>query len=160
MKPEPSEPVLDAELTDALAQAITPIELSAQERERMRARILQRATASPPSGMLTLRTNEGIWQTVAPGFSIKILHVERSTNTRSYLVRMEPGSSAPVHSHSQEEHCLVLEGEVTIGDHSMRTGDWHVALPGTTHADFKTKTGCMLFIRAEIPPSRRETSAR
>lgn len=64
---------------------------------------------------------------------------------------MEPGSRVPVHSHTQEEHCLVLEGEVRIGEHIMRSGDFHVALPGTAHEDFRTTTGCLLFIRAEIP---------
>jgi quercetin dioxygenase-like cupin family protein len=160
MKPDLTQPALDAELIDALAQAIAPVELSSQERSRMRDRILKRAAASPPSGMLTLRTNEGAWQTLAPGFSIKILRVEQSTNTRSYLVRMEAGSSAPVHSHTQEEHCLVLEGEVTIGEHIMRAGDWHVALPGTTHVDFRTKTGCLLFIRAEIPSEPQAAAPR
>jgi quercetin dioxygenase-like cupin family protein len=64
---------------------------------------------------------------------------------------MEPGSRVPVHSHTQEEQCLVVEGEVTIGEHIFRAGDWHVAMPGTTHSDFSTRTGCLVFIRAEIP---------
>jgi quercetin dioxygenase-like cupin family protein len=63
---------------------------------------------------------------------------------------MEPGSRVPVHSHTQEEHCLVLEGEVNIGEHVMRSGDWHIARTGSTHEDFWSKTGCLLFIRAEM----------
>jgi anti-sigma factor ChrR (cupin superfamily) len=145
------ESLLDGELTEAMAQAIAPVELSAQQRDRMRARILKRAAATAPSGMTTLRTTEGVWESMGPGLQFKVLHVEPATHTRSILIRMEPGSAVPVHSHAQEEHCLVLEGEVTIGEHVFRSGDWHVAMPGTTHADFRTKTGCLLFIRAEIP---------
>jgi quercetin dioxygenase-like cupin family protein len=150
MKPH-HESILDAELTEALANAIAPVELSAQERDRMRARILKRAAATAPSGMQTLRNTEGVWKAMGPGTEFKVLHIEPATNTRSILIRMEPGSRVPVHSHSQEEHCLVLEGEVTIGEHIFRSGDWHIAMPGTTHSDFSTRTGCLLFIRGEIP---------
>jgi quercetin dioxygenase-like cupin family protein len=150
MKPH-HESILDAELTEALANDIAPGELSTQERDRMRARILKRAAATAPSGTQTLRSTEGVWETAQPGIEFKVLHIEAPTNTRSILIRMEPGSSVPVHSHAQEEHCLVLEGEVMIGEYIFRSGDWHVAMPGTTHSDFSTRTGCLLFIRAEIP---------
>ena len=150
MKPH-QESILDAELTEALMNDIAPVELSAKERDRMRARILQRAAATAPSGMQTLRNTEGIWETMAPGIAFKVLHIEPASNTRSILIRMHPGSRVPVHSHTQVEHCLVLEGEVTIGEHIFRSGDWHIAMPGTTHSDFRSTTGCLLFIRAEIP---------
>jgi hypothetical protein len=142
--------VLDADIAEALADGLSPIELSSAERDRMRARILTRVTAAPPSGMVTIRAHEGEWRDLAPGITIKMLHEDTVLNAMSYLVRMGAGARAPVHTHAQEEHCLVLEGEVTIGDHLMRSGDWHIAQPGSTHADFRTTTGCLLFIRAEM----------
>lgn len=151
MKATPRVPIIDAELVDALALAIAPVELGAQERDRMRARILKRANAAPPSQMTTLRSSEGAWEQLAPGIHTKTLFIEKAANTRSFLLRMDAGSRVPVHSHTQQEHCLVIEGEVHIGDHIIRSGDWHVAFPGTTHEDFRTVTGCLLFIRAEIP---------
>ena len=151
MKLPPHGPVLDAELTETLANAIAPAELGSQERERMRARVLARAAATAPSGTKTLRTSEGVWETMGPGIQFKVLHIEPATHTRSLLIRMQPGSRVPVHAHTQEEHCLVIDGEVTIGEHVFRSGDWHVAMPGTTHSNFSTKTGCLIFIRAEIP---------
>ena len=141
---------LDADIVDAVADGLAPVELSAAERDRMRAHILRRVAATPPSGMLTVRADEGIWQDLAPGIRRKVLHEDASLNAMSYLVHMEPGAHAPVHTHTQEEHCLVLEGEVNIGEHVMRSGDWHVAQPGSTHVDFWSKTGCLLFIRAEM----------
>src|SRR5579864_8994437 len=143
MKPPRSQPVLDAEITDAMANAIVPVELSVQQRDRMRARILKRAAETAPMGMHTMRAAEGTWQRVCPGVELKVLHVESANNMRSILLRMEPGSQVPLHSHTQEEQCLVLEGEVTLGEHIFRPGDWHVAMPGTTHIDFATKTGCL-----------------
>jgi quercetin dioxygenase-like cupin family protein len=150
MKTQLENPALDADIVAAIADGLVPIELSSAARDRMRAHILRRVTAALPSGMSTVRSNEGDWRHLAPGVQIKVLHEEASLNTMSYLVRMEPGARAPVHTHAQEEHCLVLEGEVHIGEHVMRSGDWHVALPGSTHADFLSKTGCLLFIRAEM----------
>ena len=142
--------MLDADLTDALAQDIPPLELSTAERDRMRARIVERVARAPPSGMATVRADEGAWRDLAPGVQIKVLHQDSATNTMSYFVRMQSGAHVPVYSHAEEEHCLVLEGEVTIDKHVLRSGDWHVAQPGSTHANFWSKTGCMLFIRAEI----------
>jgi anti-sigma factor ChrR (cupin superfamily) len=149
MKRQGSDSMLDADLSDALADGLAPIELTTAERDRMRARILKRVAASPPSGMVTVRAQEGDWRDFAPGVQIKVVHEDSSTNTMSYFVRMEPCARVPVHAHSQEEHCLVLEGEVIIGEHVMRSGDWHMARPGSTHVDFWSKTGCLLFIRSE-----------
>jgi anti-sigma factor ChrR (cupin superfamily) len=151
MKAPRPDAILEADLAEAMANAIAPVELSAQQRERMRTRIINRASAAPPARMTTLRASEGAWEDLMPGVRLKTLHVEKSANTRTFLLRMEPGSRIPVHSHTQDEHCLVIEGEVRIGEYIMRSGDWHVALPGSTHEDFRTETGCLLFLRAEIP---------
>jgi hypothetical protein len=42
-----------------------------------------------------------------------------------------------------------VTGDVS-GDHVMRSDDWHVARSGSTHEDFWSKTGSLLFIRAEM----------
>jgi quercetin dioxygenase-like cupin family protein len=144
---------IDADIADALADGIAPIELTAAERDRMRMQILKRLDSTQPFGTSTVRAHEGVWQDFAPGIRIKVLHEDPATNTRSYFVRMAPGSRAPAHIHTQEEHCLVLEGEVTIGEHVMRSGDWHLARPESAHVEFWSKTGCLLFIRAEMAAS-------
>lgn len=153
MKTYLPEPVVDAEVSSVLADALAPLELKSVERDRMRNRILSRLSAPAPTGMLTLRANEGTWRNLAPGVEMKVLREEPASNSMTYLVRMQPGARAPVHEHRQAEECLVLEGEVHLGDHVIRSGDWHVALPGSTHDDFWSKTGCMLLIRAEIRAS-------
>jgi quercetin dioxygenase-like cupin family protein len=154
MKLQGPDSVLDVDIADALADGLAPVELGTAERDRMRTRILKRVAATPPSGTETVRAHEGVWRDLAPGVQIKVLHEDPLVNTMSYFVRMEPGAHAPVHTHTQEEHCLVLEGEVTIGEHVMRSGDWHVARPGSTHAHFWSKTGCLLFIRSEMTAHR------
>jgi quercetin dioxygenase-like cupin family protein len=144
------ERVLSPEVTEALADALRPAELAAGERDLMRARILNRVTAAPPEGTTTVRAHEGTWQDYAPGVQIKVLHQEPKLSSMTFLVRMAPDSVVPLHDHAQEEHCLVLEGEASMGEHILHAGDWHVALPGSTHHNFSSRTGCLLLIRAEV----------
>jgi carbon storage regulator len=113
-----------------------------------------RVKTAPPAGTTTTRAQEGTWHDYAAGVQIKILHQEPMVSSMTCLVRMAPGSVVPVHDHAQEEHCLVLEGEASIGEHVLYAGDWHVALPGSTHHNFASRTGCLLFARAEIAMAR------
>ena len=145
-----SEHVVGPEVTEALADALRPAELAAGERDLMRARILNRVKAAPPDGTTTIRAHEGIWQDYAPGVQIKVLHQEPKLSSMTFLVRMAPDSVVPLHDHVQEEHCLVLDGEASMGEHILHAGDWHVALPGSTHHNFSSRTGCLLLIRAEM----------
>jgi len=145
-----SEHVLGPEVTEALADALRPAELAAGERDLMRARILNRVKAAPPDGTTTIRAHEGIWQDYAPGVQIKILHQEPGLSSMTFLVRMAPDSVFPVHDHAPQEHCFVLEGEASMGEHILHVGDWHVALPGSTHHNFASRTGCLLLARAEM----------
>jgi quercetin dioxygenase-like cupin family protein len=148
--PSDSEHVLGPEVIAALAAALRPADLDAGERDRMRTRILNRVKAAPPDGTLTIRAHEGIWQDYAPGVQIKILHQEPKLSAMTFLARMAPDSVVPLHGHVQEEHCLVLDGEASMGEHVLHAGDWHVALPGSTHHNFSSRTGCLLLIRAEM----------
>ena len=148
--PSDSEHVLGPEVIAALAAALRPADLDAGERDRMRARILNRVNAAPPDGTTTVRAHEGVWQDYAPGVQMKILHQEPNLSSMTCLVRMAPDSVVPLHDHGQEEHCLVLDGEASMGEHILQVGDWHVALPGSTHHNFSSRTGCLLLIRCEM----------
>ena len=106
--------------------------------------------AAPPDGTTTTRAHEGVWQDYSPGVQIKLLHQEPELSSMTFLVRMAPDSVFPVHDHAQQEHCFVLDGEASMGEHILHTGDWHVALPGSTHHNFRSRTGCLLLARAEM----------
>lgn len=140
----------DPQLAGAVAEALSPAELPAELRARMRERVLQRLAAEPPARTLTQRSAQGQWLPVVTGVSVKILRQDPGTRNVTYLLRMQPGATLPAHEHSQDEECLVIEGELWMGDHVVRAGDWHVARAGSTHLDFRTKTGCTVLIRAEM----------
>jgi carbon storage regulator len=106
--------------------------------------------SAPPDGTTTIREREGIWRDYSPGVQIKILQQEPTRSSMTCLVRMAPDSVVPPHDHTQEEHCLVLDGEASIGEHILQAGDWHVALPGSTHHNFSSRAGCLLLVRGEM----------
>ena len=51
----------------------------------------------------------------------------------------------PAHDHGFPEECLVLQGEITIGDITVCAGDYHFAAKGARHGTLTTRTGALLF---------------
>ncbi len=151
MPKTPNDPVLDAELAAAIATALRPAHLSTGQRQSLRERILRRVRAPAPDGTYTVRADEREWIRVGPLTEIKILRRDWQENNQSLLVRLAPGAVIAAHGHSLEEECLVLEGEAMVGEHVFRAGDMHVARPGAIHDGLRTTTGCLLYIRSEIP---------
>ena len=151
-KPQAEPPVLDETMIARLAGAIAPVELSLSDRESMHTRILGRVAAEPPARTYTVRANEGVWIPAGPGVELKVLRMDREHNSQTVLFRMQPGSQIVPHRHNQEEECLVLEGEILVGDHRVGAGDMHIALPGAKHPPILAPRGALLCIRSEIPP--------
>lgn len=155
---EQNDPVLDPAAVEALATAVAPAELSAADRETMHTRIMarvqaeSRVQAEPPPSTFTIRATDMQWVTVGPGVEVKVLRADRERNDQTVMIRMQPGSVVVGHRHTQEEECLILEGEVFIGDYRLSQGDMHVARPGAVHAPIRAPHGALLIIRSEMPP--------
>jgi anti-sigma factor ChrR (cupin superfamily) len=169
-----SKPVLEAAVLEALLAAVAPAELSQADRDGLHARILARVTpkirvqqvqpsvaptgpappaaVDPPPSTFTIRAADMRWVSVGPGVEVKVLRMDRERNDQTVLIRMQPGSIVVGHRHTQEEECLILEGEVYIGDYRLGPGDMHVARPGAVHAPIRAPHGALLMIRSEMPP--------
>jgi len=172
-----TKPVLDAAVLDALLAAIAPAALSPAERDGLHARILdsvrpqicvqpvpaepvpaepvpaaQAAQREPPPSTYTIRAADMRWVSVGAGVEVKVLRMDRDRKDQTVLIRMQPGSVVVGHRHTQEEECLVLEGEVYIGDYRLSAGDMHVARPGAVHEPIRAPHGALLLIRSEMPP--------
>lgn len=152
MRKVPDVEPLTPEEEKTLAGAVRPAEMGTQQREEVRARILRRVREPAPADTYTVRSAEGKWTRVGPLSEIKLVRRDWPNNNQSMLVRLTAGAEVATHSHTQEEECVVLEGELTIGEHVFRAGDVHIARPGATHVGMRTRTGCLLYIRSEIPP--------
>jgi quercetin dioxygenase-like cupin family protein len=150
--PRPSDkPLLplDAATLAAIAEALRPAELSSAQRDSMRDRIAARTRTVHTQ---TVRGGDVEWQSPWPNVFVKVLRQEADSNLQMVLFRIEPGGVVPAHEHTKEEECLVLEGEILIGDHRVAAGDLHIARAGAAHGDITTQTGALVMVRSEIPP--------
>jgi anti-sigma factor ChrR (cupin superfamily) len=150
--PRAAPDVLDPAVAVRLSEAIAPADLSQADRDAMHARIMQRIRQAPPPGTLTIRAADMHWVSAGAGVEVKVLRMDRERNDQTVLIRMQPGAVVVGHPHTQEEECLVLEGEVFIGDYRLGQGDMHVARPGAVHAPIRAPQGALLMIRSEMPP--------
>lgn len=157
-KPHDSKPPIDEALMETLLVAQAPVLPPPERVAALRERVLARArrerepesTSPPAPGMvdhLTIRGVEGIWVPLLPGVSMKLLREDETT--RSYLLRMEAGARLPAHGHDQDEECMVLEGDVWLGDIHARAGDYHLARQGLPHGTLRSDAGCLLFLRGQ-----------
>ncbi len=111
-------------------------------------RILEEIGACGPElpGTFTRRCGGGLWREMAPGITYTVLFDDPASRRRSILLRALPGAVFEPHSHDQGyEECLVLEGDMLIGDLKLGPGDYHVALMGTSHPLTRTVSGCLCF---------------
>lgn len=147
----PTDPsVLDEDILQILAQAQDPVAITGEQSARMRERVLAAIAEDSQRDFLTIRRDEGTWVEIAPKVEVKQLHIDRQAGTRSFLMRLHPGGEWPAHPHTQAEECMVLEGEVSIGDLSVRAGDYHLAPGDITHGTLRSASGALLFLRAGL----------
>lgn len=107
--------------------------------------VLDQEACAPP--FHTVRLDDGEWMPFRPGIERKLLHLDPATGTGSYLFRMQPGAMIEGHHHARAEECLILEGDLTIGDLHLNAGDFHVAKGGTIHPDLRSQGGAVMFVR-------------
>lgn len=105
--------------------------------------------AAPAFGDMSFIPGEGSgWEATAiPGIETRRLHVDRSADRVTMMVRMAPGTSYPAHLHGGDEECYVISGDLRVGDElSMRAGDYQMARKGSRHPIQSTEHGCVLFL--------------
>lgn len=144
--PDNSNP--DPELMEHLLLALQPIAPDAARSGTLRQEIMERIRSGSGLNFLTIRAEQGEWIKIAPLVEMKLLHKDSVQQCRSFLLRMHPGAMLPPHDHPVDEECMVLEGEVMLGDIVARTGDYHLAPKGLPHGAIVSKTGALLFLRA------------
>ena len=141
---DPKDDAFDPRLFTTWAEALKPMVPPPALRARLMARV--RAEMGD-EGLRTIRAGEG-WVEFMPGIEFKMLYRDETTGARSLLARLDPGVAMPAHDHGFPEECLVLQGEITIGDITVCAGDYHFAAKGARHGTLTTRTGALLFLRA------------
>ena len=117
---------------------------------RVRHTVLERiAQVSTPRHTTIPADSEG-WQPFLEGIQLKVL--SEQPDALSYLLLLEPGAVLPAHRHPQDEECVVIQGELRIGDALVvGAGAYHLGKAGVLHARIVSDTGALLFLRGAAP---------
>ncbi len=151
--------VLDEADLALLGESLTPVTPDAAIRDRILSRVRARLAAeaggiAPPGFAFAVRTvwaDEGQWDEIHPGAYQRVLYDDG--HFRTMLVRLEPGTTLPMHEHTLEEECFVVEGDVWLSGLHMHRGDYQRVPSGTAHADIRSDAGCLLHVRAQSQPA-------
>ena len=144
--------VLDEQTLQFLGEAPAVLNCKPEQAQNLRNRIMQRIDAdiaNTSQSFITLRDHDGAWIEISPGIKKKVLYANPITGTESYLFRAEPGAEAPSHIHEHDEHCLVLEGEISFDDVHLQSGDYHFAPAGSEHGIAHTDVGVLVYIQTQ-----------
>ncbi len=98
-----------------------------------------------------LASGEGAFEpTAVAGIEARKLFVDRENDRVTMIVRMSPGSAYPRHVHADVEECFVLSGDLLVGTHRLKAGDYQRAETGSTHAVQSTENGCVLLLVSSL----------
>lgn len=97
------------------------------------------------------RGSDNDWEaTGINGIDVRRLFVDPARNQMTMLVRMAAGTAYPRHIHDGPEECLVLEGDLRVGDDVLRKGDYQRMASGSRHPVQSTDGGCLLMIVSSL----------
>lgn len=145
----PDDEMLAADAEQALFDALKPAPMPAERAAMLKSRVLSRAKAAQTPQLDTIHSGEGEWKPFLPRIAIKVLR--REAGIQTYLLRLDPGAALLPHEHPEDEECIVLEGQVRIGDVVASQGDYHLAPKGVDHSAIVSDQGALLFLRGAIP---------
>lgn len=84
---------------------------------------------------------DGDWEEMAPGIEAK-----RLWSDRTHLLRCQPGAEDAEHLQEDDEHIVMIAGDLVIGGRPISTGDHLVFPAGTRHPAMRTMSGCILLV--------------
>lgn len=131
-----------------LGEAVDPIAPPASVWKEIRGR-LGPQNKSLPKGISAVFAAEGEWRPVNEKVHLKSLFIDSEQGAESYILKFLPGGMIEQHSHGDwNDECIVLEGEIRVGDVPMKPGDFHVATRGAAHPTLYSEMGGMLYVRS------------
>jgi len=98
----------------------------------------------------TVRPSALGWEPFAPGIGRKLLHTDSDAGVQIVLYKVASGTSFGAHNHLIAEECLVLDGEIEVDGVVARSGDLHIAFANTRHGVLTSRTGAILYVRADL----------
>ena len=86
------------------------------------------------------------WEKAAAGIHVKILARNAETDSVSMLVRLDPGTDYPGHSHAGIEELHLLHGILKVDDRTLYPGDFIHSEAGSVDQRVWSETGCTCFL--------------
>ena len=86
------------------------------------------------------------WEEAAPGIYVQILARNAEINSVSMLVRLDPGTDYPSHTHAGVEELHLLHGVLKVDDRTLYPGDFIHAEAGSVDHRVWSETGCTCFL--------------
>lgn len=87
------------------------------------------------------------WEEAAPGIHVKILARNVQNDTVSMLVRLDPGTDYPGHTHAGTEELHLLHGVLKVDERTLYPGDFIHNEAGSMDHRVWSETGCTCFLR-------------
>ncbi len=104
------------------------------------------ALPRPAEGTQMVRSATVAWQeTGTEGFLIKPLFEDAATGQRTWLMKVEPGAEAPLHSHDETEQIYVIEGTFYDDENTYGPGDFAIRALGSMHRG-GSKDGAIIML--------------
>lgn len=86
------------------------------------------------------------WEEAAPGIYVQILAKNAENDSVSMLVRLDPGTDYPGHTHAGTEELHLLHGVLKVDDRTLYPGDFIHAEAGSVDHRVWSETGCTCFL--------------
>jgi len=86
------------------------------------------------------------WEEAGPGIHVKILARNAENDSVSMLVRLDPGTDYPGHSHAGIEELHLLHGILKVDDRTLYPGDFIRSEAGSVDYRVWSETGCTCFL--------------
>ncbi|OHX38293.1 hypothetical protein BJL95_14290 [Methylomonas sp. LWB] len=85
------------------------------------------------------------WRELAPGIEQWVLYRDGELEASYY--RFAPGSRISGHAHPIDEECILLSGDLYLGDILLLPGDYQMAPAGSRHGNAESESGALLYVR-------------
>ena len=86
------------------------------------------------------------WEEAAPGIHVKILAKNTDNESVSMLVRLDPGTDYPGHTHAGIEGLHLLHGVLKVDERTLYPGDFIHSEAGSVDHRVWSETGCTCFL--------------
>lgn len=100
----------------------------------------------------SIMDNESGWVEVQNGLFQKDLWTDDKVSSRYF--RLQAGTRIDGYDHPLDEECMLLSGDIFIGDILLQEGDYILTPAGTGPLDIFSDTGALFFLRGAAQTSK------